>query len=64
MVASRKNPDVQVLYERLVDAGKPKMCALGACYAKVGAHLLWRLQEPAALPAAGLSDVAIFSRAT
>lgn len=35
MVASRKNPDVQAHYERLVDAGKPKMCALGAAMRKL-----------------------------
>ena len=35
MVASRKNPDVQALYERLVEAGKPKMCALGAAMRKL-----------------------------
>lgn len=35
MVATRKNPDVQALYQRLVDAGKPKMCALGAAMRKL-----------------------------
>ena len=35
MVATRKNPDVQALYERLVAAGKPKMCALGAAMRKL-----------------------------
>jgi transposase len=35
MVATRKNPDVQALYERLVVAGKPKMCALGAAMRKL-----------------------------
>jgi len=63
MVATRRNPDVQALYERLVDAGKPKNVCAGCCNAKVGAHLLRRLQEPAALSAAGLSDVDNPSRA-
>ena len=35
MVATRKNPDVRALYERLLDAGKPKMCALGAAMRKL-----------------------------
>lgn len=35
MVATRRNPDVQALYERLVEAGKPKMCALGAAMRKL-----------------------------
>jgi hypothetical protein len=30
MVATPRNTDVQALYERLVDAGKPKTCAPGA----------------------------------
>ena len=34
------------------------------CHAKVGAHLLRRLQEPAAVSAAGLSEIGSFSRAT
>jgi hypothetical protein len=37
--------------------------ATRGCHAKVGAHLLWRLQESAALSAAGRPDVGIFSRA-
>ena len=35
MVATRRNPDVQALYERLVEGGKPKMCALGAAMRKL-----------------------------
>ena len=30
MVATRKNPDIKALYERLLAADKTKMCALGA----------------------------------
>jgi transposase len=48
MVASRKNPDVQALYERLVDAGKPKMCALGAAMRKL-VHIcygVYKNQQP------------------
>ena len=35
MVAVRKNPDVQALYERLLAADKTKMCALGAAMRKL-----------------------------
>jgi len=35
MVASRKNRDVPALYERLVQAGRPKMCVLGAAGQKL-----------------------------
>jgi len=35
MVAVRKNPDVQALYDRLLAAGKTKMCALGAAMRKL-----------------------------
>jgi transposase len=35
MVATRKNPDVQALYERLLAADKTKMCALGAAMRKL-----------------------------
>jgi transposase len=48
MVASRKNPDVQALYDRLVDAGKPKMCALGAAMRKL-VHIcygVYKNQQP------------------
>ncbi len=48
MVASRKNPDVQALYERLVEAGKPKMCALGAAMRKL-VHIcygVYKNQQP------------------
>jgi transposase len=48
MVASRKNPDVQALYERLVDAGKPKICALGAAMRKL-VHIcygVYKNQQP------------------
>ena len=38
VVASRCNPDVQALYDRLVKAGKTKMSALGAAMRKM-AHL-------------------------
>ena len=36
MVATRKNPDIQALYERLLAADKSKMCALGAAMRKLG----------------------------
>ena len=48
MVATRRNPDVQALYERLVDAGKPKMCALGAAMRKL-VHIcygVYKNQQP------------------
>ena len=48
MVASRKNPDVQALYERLVEPGKPKMCALGAAMRKL-VHIcygVYKNQQP------------------
>ena len=48
MVATRKNPDVQALYERLVVAGKPKMCALGAAMRKL-VHIcygVYKNQQP------------------
>lgn len=48
MVASQKNPDVQALYERLVGAGKPKMCALGAAMRKL-VHIcygVYKNQQP------------------
>ena len=48
MVASRKNPDVQALYERLLEAGKPKMCALGAAMRKL-VHIcygVYKNQQP------------------
>jgi len=48
MVASRKNPDVRALYERLVDDGKPKMCALGAAMRKL-VHIcygVYKNQQP------------------
>ena len=35
MVATRKNPDIQALYERLLAADKSKMCALGAAMRKL-----------------------------
>jgi len=35
MVATRKNPDIKALYERLLAAGKTKMCALGAAMRKL-----------------------------
>ena len=35
MVATRKNPDIQALYERLLAADKTKMCALGAAMRKL-----------------------------
>ena len=35
MVATRKNPDVKDLYERLLAADKTKMCALGAAMRKL-----------------------------
>ena len=35
MVATRKNPDIQALYERLLAADKTKMCALGAAMKKL-----------------------------
>lgn len=35
MVAVRNNPDIQVLYDRLLAAGKTKMCALGAAMRKL-----------------------------
>lgn len=34
MAASRKNPDVQALHQRLVEGGNPKMCALGLLCAR------------------------------
>jgi len=46
--ASRKTQDVRT----------------GCRWAKAAAHLLRRLQEPAALPAADLSDLGMFSSAT
>ena len=48
MVATRKNPDVQALYERLVGAGRPKMCALGAAMRKL-VHIcygVYKNQQP------------------
>jgi hypothetical protein len=48
MVATRRNPDVQALCERLVDAGKPKMCALGAAMRKL-LHIcygVYKSQQP------------------
>ncbi len=48
MVATRRNPDVQALYDRLVDAGKPKMCALGAAMRKL-VHIcygVYKSQQP------------------
>ena len=48
MVASQRNPDVQALYERLVQAGKPKMCALGAAMRKL-VHIcygVYKNQQP------------------
>lgn len=48
MVASRRNPDVQALYERLVGAGKPKRCALGAAMRKL-VHIcygVYKNQQP------------------
>ena len=48
MVATRKNPDVQALYERLVEAGRPKMCALGAAMRKL-VHIcygVYKNQQP------------------
>jgi len=38
IVACRVNPDVNVLYERLLEAGKTKMSALGGAMRKM-AHL-------------------------
>lgn len=38
LAASRYNPDVKALYDRLVAAGRPKMCALGAAMRKL-AHI-------------------------
>jgi len=35
MVATRKNPDINAQYERLLEAGKTKMCALGAAMRKL-----------------------------
>ncbi len=35
MVATRKNPDIKALYERLLAADKSKMCALGAAMRKL-----------------------------
>ena len=35
MVATRKNPDIKAQYERLLEAGKTKMCALGAAMRKL-----------------------------
>jgi transposase len=35
IVATRKNPDVKALYERLLAADKTKMCALGAAMRKL-----------------------------
>jgi transposase len=35
MVASSKNPDIKAQYERLLAAGKTKMCALGAAMRKL-----------------------------
>ena len=40
MVATRKNPDIQALYERLLAADKSKMCALGAAMRKL-AHICY-----------------------
>jgi transposase len=48
MVASRKNRDVQALYGRLVNAGKPKMYALGAAMRKL-VHIcydVYKNQQP------------------
>ena len=52
MVATRNNPDIKVLYERLLAADKSKMCALGAatrklvhvCYGVVKNHTLYQPQ--------------------
>ena len=35
LVATRKNPDIKALYERLLAADKSKMCALGAAMRKL-----------------------------
>lgn len=35
ITASRYNPDVKALYERLLDKGKSKMCAIGAAMRKL-----------------------------
>ena len=48
MVATRKNPNIQALYERLVEGRKPKMCALGAVMRKL-VHIcygLYKNQQP------------------
>ena len=42
------SPDVEALYERLVEAGKPKMCALGAAMRKL-VHIcygVYKNQQP------------------
>ena len=36
MVATRKNPDIQALYERLLAADKTKMCAIGGIAIAIG----------------------------
>ena len=48
MVATRKNPDIQAQYDRLTQAGKSKMCALGAAMRKL-VHICYGVikhQEP------------------
>ena len=35
MTATRFNPLVAAFYDRLVEAGKPKMAAIGACMRKL-----------------------------
>lgn len=40
IVATRKNPDIKALYERLLAADKTKMCALGAAMRKL-AHICY-----------------------
>ena len=48
MVATRRNPDVQALYERLLEAGKPRRCALGAAMRKL-VHIcygVYKNQQP------------------
>ncbi len=40
MVATRKNPDIKALYERLLAADKSKMCALGAAM-RIRVHICY-----------------------
>ena len=47
MVATRKNPDIKALYERLLAADKTKMCALGAAMRKL-VHILLTGRHPIA----------------